>query len=292
MRAFLKNRPLALTTLGLLLLGSSAAWEYVRVRRDYRYIVSPWSLRGYETMQGKVIAATAAVLLVITLLLAFGRIGRTRFGSMIVAAGMVGWSVGIALVADTGDRTLSFLGMALIAMIGAGLVTNLAASSIGERARNSFKGAIRFGAWLAAFALLLFGVLNPIFGGKERPVWLIFLVLFGILAAQAILRHPSALAGWRLLMLATMSIWITAITMASALRVDLLQRQAETSGVAVEFGDAQITSGVLIAWVGGLLAFVGVVGLWAKRRDEIATSERAHRQQEAARESELQLASA
>lgn len=292
MRAFLKNRPLTITTLGLLLVGSSAAWEYVRVRRDYRYIVSPWSLRGYETTQGKVIAATAAVLLVITVLLAFGRIGRTRSGSIIVAAVLVAWSVGVALMADTGDRTLSFLGMALIAMIGASLLTNLAASGIAERIKKSFKGLIRFGAWAVSFALLLFGILNPLFGGKDRPVWLIFLVLFGILAAQAILRHPSALAGWRLLMLATVVVWTIAITMASALRVDLMQRQAEANGVAVDFGDAQITSGVMIAWAGGLLAFVGVVGLWAKRRDEIATSERAHRQQEAARESELQLASA
>ena len=59
-----RNRSLFLIVLGTGLMAASVLWEYVRMKPDYRYLVEPWSIRGYETTQGWVIfAAAAAVLL-------------------------------------------------------------------------------------------------------------------------------------------------------------------------------------------------------------------------------------
>jgi hypothetical protein len=79
------------------------------------------------------------------------------------------------------------------------------------------------------------------------------------------------------------------MTMSASLRVTLDQAQLDATGLTAEIKNLQITSGVLWAWFGGLVAFVGAVGLWAQRRDEIIAVERARKQQEAARESESQL---
>jgi hypothetical protein len=79
------------------------------------------------------------------------------------------------------------------------------------------------------------------------------------------------------------------MTMSASLRVTLDQAQLDATGLTAEIKNLQITSGVLWARFGGLVAFVGAVGLWAQRRDEIIAVERARKQQEAARESESQL---
>ena len=55
-----RNRSLFLIVLGTGLMAASVLWEYVRMKPDYRYIVEPWSIRGYETTQGWVIFAAAA----------------------------------------------------------------------------------------------------------------------------------------------------------------------------------------------------------------------------------------
>ncbi len=79
------------------------------------------------------------------------------------------------------------------------------------------------------------------------------------------------------------------MTMSASLRVTLDQAQLDATGLTAEIKNLQITSGVLWAWFGGLVAFVGAIGLWAQLGDETSAVERARKQQEAARKSESQL---
>ncbi|HLE39331.1 MAG TPA: hypothetical protein VJA44_06735 [Acidimicrobiia bacterium] len=290
MKAFLKNRPYALLVTGLLLMATSVGWEYVRVNPDYRFVITPWSLRGYQFTQGKVIAATAVALLVLAWLLVSGRLkARTVHASGIVAF-MVLYAVAAAVVTDAGTIRMAVVGLALIAFMGAALLGVLADRFVPETVPASTRRLIGLGVRFGGFLVLLLAILNPIFGGADRPVWLVFLVGFGVLGGVSVVRPPEALAGWRTMLNAIFAVWLMSITMAASLRVTLLRLQVEANGVSAEMGDVGITSGVLIAWLGGLLAFIGATGLWARRRDEIAARDRAHRQQAAARESEMQLA--
>ena len=61
MKTLFKNKPLLLTILGLAIMAQSILWEYVRVRPDYRFVIEPWSQRGYDINQGWVIAIGAGL---------------------------------------------------------------------------------------------------------------------------------------------------------------------------------------------------------------------------------------
>jgi hypothetical protein len=54
--------------------------------------------------------------------------------------------------------------------------------------------------------------------------------------------------------------------------------QFEQMGIAADHRVIQITSGILLAWAGGLIAFAGSVALWARRRDELQEHSRAGQQ--------------
>ena len=283
MKAFLKNRPYALLVTGLGLMATSVLWEYVRVNPDYRFVITPWSIRGYEFPQGKVIAVTAVVLLVLAWLQVSGRLKASARHAAGIVIFMVLFSVGVAIATDAGHVSLGLLGLGLIAFLAAVLLGTLADRFLPKSLPDSTRKLIAVGTRIGGFFIVLFGVLNPMLGGSERPVWLIFLIGFGLLGAVSVVRPPEALAGWRTMLNAISALWMLSITMASALRTTLLQLQFETHGVSAEMADIEITSGVLIAWLGGLLAFIGATGLWAKHRDDISARERAHRQQAAAR---------
>ena len=85
MKKLTKNKPLLLTIVGLAIMALSILWEYVRVRPDYRFVIEPWSQRGYEIDQGLVIALGAILIAVIAVLLAVG-LSRIRVAGVQVAA--------------------------------------------------------------------------------------------------------------------------------------------------------------------------------------------------------------
>jgi len=143
--------------------------------------------------------------------------------------------------------------------------------------------------WDGGGLVLMLFVLDPLFGSDARPAWLIVLLAFMMLNTVAALRRPQGLAAYRMLINGVLVIWLVSITSSAALRTALITAQRRQSEVAADVANAGITSGIIIAWVAGLIAFAGVVGLWAKRREEVEASERARRQLEAARESEAQL---
>lgn len=287
MSKILKNRALLMTVLGMVIMAQSILWEYVRVKPTYRFIVDPWSLRGYEVTQGAVIAALALGIAVLAILVANGAVKETRVHGAVAIAGLIGYVAIVALLADARDVSLAFPVTALLAAIGAVVVGALVRRFIPED-WNKRGRASRIGIWLVSFLVLLFGVLDPLLG-TERPLWMIIAIAGLVLGALALFRPPTELAGRRMLINAIIGVWVMSMTMSAGLRQALLAAQLETSGISTQLLDLQITSGVLISWFGGLIGFIGAVGMWAKRRDQIIARERARRQQEAAADSAAQL---
>jgi hypothetical protein len=286
-RKILRNRALFMTIFGLLVMAQSILWEYVRAEPTYRFIVEPWSLRGYEVTQGIVICAMALGLAVFAMLLSRGTIKETRLSSAIGIGALVAYFSVVVLLADVRDVQMAFVVQIVLAAVGAVAIVSALQIYIPDD-WNKRGRAARFGMWLAVFFILFFGVFQTLFADPQ-PFWLYIAVAAIVLGGLALLRPPTELAGRRTLINGIVGVWVMSMTMSASLRQALQEAQREF-GTPAQLLDLQITSGVLLAWFGGLLAFIGAVGLWARRRDQIIAHERARKQQEAAAESAAQLA--
>jgi hypothetical protein len=266
-------------------------WEHkvrkiLRNEPTYRFIVEPWSLRGRELTQGFVIAAIALGLAVFAVLLSRGIIRESRVSSAIGVGALVAYITAVAFMADVRDVEMVFFVQIVLSAIGAVAIVSALQIFIPED-WNKRGRAARLGLWLAILAVIQFGVVGPIFSGA-RPFWMFIAMAAVVLAGLALLRPPTELAGRRMLINGIVGIWIMSMSMSAGLRQALHAAQTE-NGTPAQLLDLQITSGVLLTWFGGLLAFAGAVGMWAKRRDQIIAHERAQQQQEAAAESTAQL---
>ena len=57
---YVKKHPAPLLALlGAIIAAQSIFWELARVQPAYRFIVEPWSVRGYNTTQGRIITLQA-----------------------------------------------------------------------------------------------------------------------------------------------------------------------------------------------------------------------------------------
>jgi hypothetical protein len=273
-----RNRSLFLLLLGAGLMATSPLWEYVRMKPDYRYIVNPWSLRGWHTTPGLVIAAfgVAAILLGVPLALRLLKGGFV--GSLVVAALATAFITLVPVVADASGRQVNglvkwclalFIALALMALVRLALPSFIA---IGWR--RSILFLVFAGATVGA-ALFAF---PAVFSDRQVPLWILALIVGAGLSVLALSRRPFEIAPHRLLIYLVSLGWAVALCCAGAVRSTLLDMQLHQMGIAAEYRDIQMTTGVLIAWAGGLLAFAGAVALWARRRDELAERTRAGRQ--------------
>ncbi len=283
---------MVLVFLGTLLMATSVFWEYVRMRPDYLNIVTPWSLRGYELTQGRVIAAIALTVLVLAILLTTKVVKETMLHSIVVAAVVTAAAVALTILADARPVVPSWpitWGLALLtALAGLSAVTGRLPKTLDP----SWRRLVKLGSFLVLFlgtGLFLYG---PVLSGTETPAWVIVLTAFLLVDVLVLTRRPEALASYRLLMNVHVVGWLVAITSAASVRVALRGLQALEPNGAAELRDIQITSGMLIAWLGGLIAFAGVVALWANRRDHISATVRSEKQLEAARKSQEELGTA
>ena len=282
-----RNRSLFLTVLGTGLMAASVCWEYSRMKPDYRYWVEPWSLRGYETTQGWVILACALALAVLAVPLSLRWLKGKLLESIFLTAAVTAFATMVPVLAGSPDRTpggttiwgLAFLlGLAAVAVAG-----RLLPAAIGPYRRFvllAVLAAVTVGAGLAFDSLL---------GGRAVPTWVLVLTLMLTLSVLMIARTPHELAPYRFLLVGVAATWVIALVCGGAVRTTLLRLQIEQTGISATYRDAQITSGVLIAWAGGLLAFAGSVGLWAHRRDELEERGRAGRQMAVAEISSAEL---
>jgi hypothetical protein len=270
-----RNRSLFLVLLGTGLMATSVCWEYVRMAPDYRYIVSPWSMRGYETTQGWVILAGSLAALALAIPLSVRWLKGKLLESIIVTALVTAFAAAIPAWSQAPDRRLGGF-----AVWGLAVLLGLAALAVVGR----FLPATMPGAWrkLALFGVfaaitVLFGLLvyDTLLGDRSVPLWVVTLIFMLTLDILFLVRPPTELVAYRLLLLGVTLTWLVSLVSPGALRSTLLGEQG-IEGVLLR--DVQITSGVLIAWAGGLLAFCGAVALWARRRDEIAEHGRAGQQ--------------
>lgn len=291
--ALLKNRMLVLFLVGLAIIGQSVLWEYVRVQRGWRadrFIISPWSIRGYETAQGLILLAGAITLGVLGYLVVRGVIKATRAHAAIVAAVIVAFAAIAPLASGARPTVAGGFGVILMSALAASLVTVLAMQMLRTRLPSRLRGLTRLAIWVVSLLVAVYFVAGPLFGSEARPAWLVLGVFFGLIAALMVARPPEQIGSYRLLLVGASSLLVLAVTMSTAVRLTLQRLQFELWEVSADRIEIQVTWGIILAWIGGLLAFVGAVGLWAKSRDEITARGRARRQQAAARESEEELA--
>jgi hypothetical protein len=275
--------------LGAGLTATSLLWEYVRMRPDYRFLVQPWSLRGFDTPQGRVISAIGVALILLAIPLSTRVLKGTLVQTVSIAAVVTAFATFLPVLAGAGSITLPGMatwGLAVLAgyAVLAGFA-RLIPKSLPTYARRLASTVVFVGAILL-FGLLIF---DSLFTHHKVALWLLVLVGMLFFDAVVLVRRPVELALFRLLVSGTVAGMVVALTCAGALRSTLLRLQLDQMGIAAEYRDIQITSGVMIAWVGGVIAFLGAMALWARRRDELAEHGRAKRQMDVARQSAIEL---
>ena len=290
----MKNRlVVAIGVLGSLITVQSYLWEYARMRPDYPFIVTPWSMRGYETVHGSIAIATGLLALIAVLAVAWR--GSEKVGNgILITVGMVAGATAITAIFGGGDYALT-PGFPLIALltiiIGTVLYRLVMSVAKGTRLATTF--------WLRQLTLILLlaataFVLNTAIGGTRvsMPQWAAIGVLFVLLAAMSISPEPRELAANRMLMFSSVVAAAALALSAGAVRSGLLALQREAGGVPALYKDTQVTSGHLMAVFGMVLVFFSAVALWARRRDAILTAQRAQRQREAAEASAAEIEAA
>jgi hypothetical protein len=272
---------------------ASLLWEYARVKPDFRFIVEPWSVRGYETTQGLVIAAIGVAIIVVALLVV--RLGDSLIPSIAITAGVTVFAVVLTVLSGADDVELGWpanWGLAVLA----GFVAQSAASRwLPAEMQRTLRRLATTGIWLGTILITGIVIFTPLFGSSSAPLWVIVLVTLLLLNALVLIQQPQQLAVHRLLINGVLMGWVVGLSMSAALRSTLSRLQVEWSleNLGVEsvpdLRDLQITSGVMMVWAGGLLAFAGAVAIWAHRREQIEAQQRSQQQLDAARKSAEEL---
>jgi hypothetical protein len=274
--------------LGAAIIMASIVWELARMNPATPYLVEPWSLRGYESVHGSVTFTIGALLFLAGLLTIWERSKEPTI-SRIVAIMMGAGAIGIAAIYGTDEKTMGggFLGWVIAVL--AGYVAQAAiVPLLPKMSRVAHLG-------ISALILVVTAtVLSATLLGTSRSalpvVWVTIAAL--VLVGIAITGVPAELAANRMLIFSTVGGGAAIALSAAASRSNLIAAQLELDGVAGKFQDTQVTSGWFVALFGILVAFVGAVSLWAKRRDIIINQQRAERQRAAAEASAAEIQAA
>lgn len=264
---------------------ASIAWELVRMAPNTAYIVTPWSLRGYESVHGSVTFTIGGLTLIyglITMLPISIKPLWSRLFALLMAIG----AVIVAVVYGGGERTMGgdILGWAL-AILSGYIVAKAIKTSLPSSLNSTTRNLIMLGT-VVVTALLL----NLLIFGASRSAqpWLWVAIAAALAFGLSItIRHPRLSAN-RMLMFMVSGGWVAIAVSAAAARTSLLVAQAN----AGDYKDAQVTSGYFIALFGMLIALIGALSLWAKRRDIIIAEERAEHQRAAAEASAAEIQAA
>lgn len=291
MKNFVRNVAL----LGGVLVVASVAFEYVRMAPSYRFIVEPWSIRGYDLTQGKVVAAIGIGTIFVSLLAASAG-GSTRFNAM---AGFSIWLAAV-LIAQFPDpppialELATFAALVIVAILSYILARSIV-NSFAERIPKNMRRYTTLGLLVVLFAIGFFAIAKPNFvapNSADVDLSVVVAVFVGLIVVSAATAEPRELAIARIGIATALMGWIVIATVGTSARTHLIESQLEAMGVSGTYRDTQITSGIMVAFFGMLLVFLGSTGLWARKRDRLQVIARAHRQQEAARESAAEIAAA
>lgn len=282
-----------LGTVGSLLAIQTIFWEYARMHPQYGFIVDPWSIRGYETVHGAIIASIGVVALVAFFLVAWNGSEQPSVGAGIIGFVVVA-ATAIAAIFGGGNYefTPGFFQIAVVTIVVGTILYRLmrSATAASVIAQNS---------WLRLLTLLvIFGgvalLINATVGGKEQslPQWAIIAILFLLMAGLSLSSQPRQLAANRMLMFSSVGAAAAIAMSAGAVRSTLIRFQAEAGGLPASYRDTQVTAGHLMGVLGMALVFFAAVSLWARRRDAILTAARADKQRAAAEASAAEIAAA
>lgn len=279
--------------LGGVLIVASIGFEYVRMGPNYRLLVEPWSIRGYDLTQGKVVAAIGVGTIVVSLLAA-SSVGSTQFNAI------VGFGVWLAavLIAQFPDpppiklELAPFSAYTVIAVLSYILARSIV-NSIGERLPTRMRRYTSLGLLLVLFGIGYFAIAQPNFvkpNSSNVDLSVVVAAFVGIVVIAAATANPRELAVARISIVTALIGWIVIGTVGTSARSSLIQAQVEAMGVSGTYRDTQITSGVMLAFFGILVVFVASTGLWARKRDRLQVIARASRQQQAAKDSAAEMA--
>lgn len=285
----MRNFARILAIAGPIITIQSILWEYVRMHPAYRFIVEPWSLRGLDMTQGRVFASIGAAVLVVGLLAM-----RDSAQKQSVGMAITGVMVALGVVITAIFAPSSGYELKTMATTGLALVYGFGAMKLGRRMLPQVKlvqGVLGGLVVTLGLALLAFLAIRSVFGGSAQSPTIIALLVFLGLGLVAVAGTPVELAANRAFIFATLVGGLVITRIGPSLRAALVTAQAEM-GAAAQYKDTQTTNGWMIASLGMFLAFVGAVGLWARRRDHIASQRRAAQQRAAAEKSAAEIAAA
>lgn len=288
MHTLTRNRSLQALLLGCLITIVSVLFEYARMAPDYRFLVEPWSVRGNALTQGWVMVAMAVVIGILGVGIAIGAIKENFTGALIATTVSTAFATVLAIMTDPREIVLASIAIWGLAFIGALAVAGVVIHRLPESFEGWGRRAAILGSFTVSLVALAIFVLGPLF--KElQPLWLVVLVGFALLSFGVLVRRPAQLAAYRVVINgAVISLFIGA-TMGGSVRSNLLSRQVEAIGVSADYLDSQVTSGIMLTWLGSIIMILGAVGMWAKRRDQLEARDRAQRQRDTAAESAEEL---
>lgn len=282
-----KNWTKIAIALGPAIIIASVVWEVARVNQSFSFVITPWSIRGYDSDHGAVYAALGILLLLGGLAVSWEGAMRNRT-SIAIAAYFVVASTAFAFILADREITLTVTTvMSVVVATILATVTSLALRSIlGQRIRF-FRRAMP--SFLIVFALVV-GVLSATVVGSELELetWILVLFVALLSGGLSIAIQPIGLAANRALIVASVAAWAVIVMSAGAMRQHLIDTQMATvqtdgtTGLSAQYKDVQAAPGWWLAGLGATILFVGAVGLWARRRDIVATHARARRQRAAA----------
>ena len=284
------NRSLFLVLLGGGLMASSVLWEYVRMKPTYRYLVDPWAMRGWETTQALAICAFGVAIVLLAVPLSVRFLKGKLIESILLMAAATAFVCLVPVFAGVPDQHMySWPRLWLLAILTALAVTAVVGRVLPSGLARSLRRLILLVVLAGITILGALVVYRPLSGDRTIPVWAVVLLFMFTVDALLLARPPRELIPYRLLLTISLTGLVVALVCSGAVRSTLLRLQMENMGVSAEYRDIQITAGVLWAWAGGVIAFAGAVGLWARRRDELEEHTRAGRQLAVAKLSAAEL---
>ncbi|MCP4308286.1 MAG: hypothetical protein GY788_26090 [bacterium] len=283
-----RYRPQMLLLLGAAITMASIAWEIARMNPQTSYLVEPWSTRGFESIHGSIAFTIGALIFGAGLLTMLEKSLKPLY-SVLIALLMALGAIGVAAIYGTDDRTMGGGATGWVLAFAVGwIVKGLVVPRLPEMtaAVKTLSSLAIVVATASVMNLLVFGSESE----AQPVVWvgIAALVLFGLASAGS----PVELAANRMLIISTVGGGIAIALGAAAIRANLITAQLDLDGVASQYKDTQVTSGYFLSLFGMLLAFVGAVSLWAKRRDIIINQQRAEKQRLAAEASAAEIQAA
>ena len=285
-----KNWTKIALVLGPAIMIASISWEYARLKPDYNFLIEPWSLRGFEVPQGWAIAAMGALLLIGGLLVSWEGSLKPSI-SVAVTTYLVAAATGLAAFFTVGtERAVTDITVQTVSGI---IIAAFLAASISLSLRSLLKDkSALFKRALPIFAILfvVFAIFISTIAGSQVSIqtWVLVLIIFLVMAGLSISIRPVDVAANRMMIFTAVAAWGVIILSAGAIRQGLISAQTAfvqsngVSGVSAQYKDVQTAGGWWLAGLGITVAWVGAIGLWAKRRDIVAARARAKKQRTAA----------